>query len=87
MVLQLEPDYCHYRCQQLPGEPVLQSAGLRAVSAKFIVIGAVTNLVFNLLLIPHLKSQGAVNASLLAESTISVLYLPNSSGYLTYSHL
>ena len=69
------------------GSQYYSPGGLRALSAKFIVIGAVTNLCFNLLLIPRWGSHGAVIASILAETVISVLYVRFSSGYLTVSHL
>ena len=69
------------------GSQYYNPAGLRAVSARFIIMGSVTNLVLNLLLIPVFKSQGAVIASLAAETLISVLYVRHSNGYLTPAQL
>lgn len=52
-------------------------SGLRNKSAKFIVIGSLINLILNLLLIPNFKSYGAVMGSIVAELTISILYILN----------
>lgn len=57
------------------GTQYYNPAGLRSQSAKYIIIGSCVNLVFNLCLIPQLKSVGAVVATLIAESTITFLYL------------
>ena len=58
-------------------------AGLRKISAKFIIAGACFNLVLNLILIPQYAGLGAIIASLAAELLISILYLRNCDGYLT----
>lgn len=58
-------------------------AGLRKQSAQYIVIGAIVNLALNLMLIPTYKATGAVIGSLMAEFTITVLYLRNCNGYMT----
>ena len=58
-------------------------SGNRAQSARYIIIGAGVNLVMNLLLIPRWDAAGAVIASLIAEGTITFLYLQNCKGYLT----
>lgn len=67
------------------GSQYYNPAGLRAKSAKYIIAGATVNLVLNLLLIPRLKSQGAIIASLIAELVITFLYLYNCNGYITVS--
>lgn len=59
-------------------------AGLRALSAKFIIAGSVVNLVLNILLIPSLNSFGAVIATLAAESVITILYMHYCNGFLSY---
>ena len=69
------------------GSQYYNPAGLRAKSAKFIIIGSVTNLVLNLLLIPYLKSIGAVIATICAEITISILYLHFCDGYYVLNNL
>ena len=69
------------------GSQYYSPAGLRSQSAKYIVFGAVTNLLLNLLFIPFFKSEGAVLATIVAESTISVLYLCNCNGYFTFKAL
>ena len=65
------------------GSQYYSPAGLRSTSAKFIVIGSCVNLVCNLCFIPVINSYGAVVATLIAESTISILYLRFCNGYLT----
>lgn len=63
------------------GDQYYNPAGLRAQSAKYIITGSVINLILNLIFIPRLKSTGAVIATLIAETVISVLYFSNCSGY------
>ena len=58
-------------------------SGNRAQSAKYLIIGSCVNLVMNLLLIPRWSAYGAVAASVLAEGTITFLYVRNCRGYLT----
>ena len=59
-------------------------SGQRKKSAKIIVLGAVTNLCLNLLLIPKLGATGATTASITAESVITILYVQISKGFLTW---
>ena len=59
-------------------------AGYRAKSSKYIIIGSMSNLLLNLCLIPKFQSEGAVVASIVAESVISFLYLLNCDGFLTF---
>ena len=49
--------------------------GKRKTSACFIIIGAITNLLFNLILIPSFGAVGATIGSIIAEITISTLYI------------
>ena len=69
------------------GSQYYTPAGLRKQSAIYIIIGAVVNLILNLCLIPKFMSAGATVASIIAELTISVLYLKNSNGYLTAQYI
>lgn len=69
------------------GSQYYSPAGLRKQSAIYIIIGAVVNLILNLCLIPKFMSAGATVASIIAELTISVLYLKNSNGYLTARYI
>lgn len=62
-------------------------AGLRKTSSKYIIMGAFINLLGNLILIPRLGAMGAVLGSILAELTISGLYLVNSNGFLTFTQI
>ena len=50
-------------------------------------MGAVTNLIFNLCLIPVYEARGAVAASVAAELLITGLYLRNCDGYLTIKQI
>ena len=58
-------------------------SGNRAQSARYLIAGACVNLILNLLLIPRWNAVGAVIASLVAEGTITFLYVRNCRGYLT----
>ena len=49
-------------------------SGQRVRSTKGVVIGAVTNFIFNLILIPMFQSVGAIIATVLAESSICIVY-------------
>lgn len=69
------------------GSQYYNPAGLRKQSAVYIIIGAVVNFGLNLLLIPHFASAGATFASIIAELTISILYLRNSRGFLEASYI
>lgn len=62
-------------------------AGLRALSAKFLIVGSIVNLILNLLLIPKFNSMGAVLASLAAELIITILYVRFCGDYLTVKML
>lgn len=64
------------------GSQYYTPAGYRKLSAKYIIIGAVVNLLLNLLLIPKYWGYGAITASLIAESVITILYIKNCNGYL-----
>lgn len=69
------------------GSQYYTPAGLRSKSAKFIIAGSVINLILNLLLIPKLKSSGAVIATIVAELTITGLYLYYCDGYYSFVRL
>lgn len=69
------------------GSQYYSPAGLRSKSSKFIIIGSVVNLILNLILIPKFWSYGATIATIIAESTISILYLLNSNGYMSFGKL
>ena len=62
-------------------------AGLRKKSAVFIIIGSITNLILNLLLIPKFFSLGAAIATIIAELLITILYIKNSNNYITFKNL
>ena len=56
-------------------------SGQRARSNKAIVTGAIVNLLLNFVMIYVLKSIGAAIASVIAESTITIMYLYMSRDY------
>lgn len=62
-------------------------SGQRARSARVIVLGSVVNLILNLAMIPHIGATGAVIASIMAESVISILYVHMSDGYMSWKML
>ena len=57
------------------GSQYYTPAGKRAQSARFIIVGSCVNLALNLILIPRFWGYGAIAASLIAELTITVLYI------------
>ena len=61
--------------------------GKRATSAKFIICGSVSNLIFNLIFIPKFGATGAVLGSLFAEAIITFLYVFFSDGYASVGML
>lgn len=69
------------------GSQFYSPAGLRSQSAKYIVSGAIINFILNLLLIPLLRSEGAIIATIVAETVISSLYVYNSKGYFNLKDL
>ena len=62
-------------------------AGLRTKSARYIITGSLVNLILNLILIPKYGTVGAVIGSIMAEATISALYLFNCDHYLSLNNL
>ena len=69
------------------GSQYYTPSGQRKRSAKVIVLGAVTNLIFNILLIPWCGAYGATIASVIAECLITVLYVRMSNGYMQWKVL
>ena len=65
------------------GSQFYTPSGKRKQSAKYIIIGSGVNLILNLVLIPQFASYGAAVASIIAELTITVLYIRNCEGYVT----
>lgn len=62
-------------------------SGQRSRSNKGIVCGAVVNLILNLTLIPYLASNGAAVASVIAELTITAMYLYMARDYFRISYV
>ncbi len=59
-------------------------AGLRGKSAVFIIIGAITNVILTILLIPRFNAIGAVIGTFSAELVITILYLVFCNKNLTF---
>lgn len=57
-------------------------SGRRTQSSKYLIIGSCVNLIMNLFLIPRLQAIGAAIATVVAELTITVLYVRNSNNYM-----
>ncbi|MBO4533077.1 MAG: oligosaccharide flippase family protein [Treponema sp.] len=57
--------------------------GKRMQSAIYLIIGALLNLIANIILIPNFKSQGAAIGSIIAEFIITILYFSNCKGFYT----
>ena len=66
------------------GSQFYTPSGRRKQSAKYIIYGAVINLIFNLILIPQFKSFGAVIATILAELLITILYVQHCQKIVTF---
>lgn len=61
--------------------------GKRKTSAGFIIIGALTNLLCNLILIPQYGAAGATVGTIIAESVISTLYLCFCDKFFSFKQL
>lgn len=59
-------------------------AGLRKKSIYFEIIGAVVNLILNLILIPKLESIGAAIGTIIAELIIAFLYVYNTRHLISF---
>ncbi len=69
------------------GSQYLTPSGQRVRSTKGIMLGALTNLVLNSVLIPIYGAIGATIASVLAEFVISFIYVRMSKGFITWKQL
>lgn len=69
------------------GSQYYNPVGRRKDSAKYIIAGAITNFCLNSVMIPMMKSYGAAIATVIAELLITVLYVVNDNGYLTWKKI
>lgn len=83
MLMMLSPIVVIIGISNCAGSLYYTPAGLRTTSTKFIITGSVLNLILNSILIPLWSGYGAIIASLIAELTITVLYVRHSNGFLT----
>lgn len=83
MLMLLSPIVVIIGISNCAGSLYYTPAGLRATSTKFIIAGSVINLILNCILIPIYSGYGAIIASIVAESVITIFYIKNSNGFLT----
>ena len=69
------------------GSQYYTPSGKRKESAKFIITGSIINLALNCILIPYLSAAGATIASIIAEITISFLYIKSSNAFMTFGKI
>lgn len=69
------------------GSQYYSPAGMRSKSSVYIVIGAVVNVVCNIILIPFFESIGAVIGTIISELLITILYLVFCDDFLTIKQL
>lgn len=62
-------------------------SGRRAQSSRYLICGSVVNLFLNFILIPFWSAYGAAIASIIAELTITILYMKNCNKIITYRKL
>lgn len=58
-------------------------SGKRKQSAKYVIMGSIANLCFNLILIPKFGAKGATIGSIIAELTITILYVYHSKDFMS----
>lgn len=68
----------------LVGALYYNPAGYRKKSSKFLLIGALVNVVLNSIFITFLKGYGAIIASIIAEGLIAFLYIKYSNNFVTF---
>ena len=61
--------------------------GKRRQSTKYLIVGSVVNLVLNIPMIIWLGAEGAAIASVAAELVITILYVKNCCGMVTWKNL
>lgn len=62
-------------------------AGYRKQCTRYLIIGSITNLILNSILIPLYSAYGAIIGSLIAELVIAILYIKNAGEYFNFSML
>ncbi len=63
---------------------VITPLNKREIGNKIVIIGAIVNFVLNLLLIRPAGAVGAAGASVISEVIVTILYVKNSMGMLTW---
>lgn len=69
------------------GSQYLTPSGQRVRSSKGIITGAVVNFICNAFLIPAFGARGAVMGSIVAEFTISSIYVYMSKGFISWQQI
>ena len=62
-------------------------SGLRAKSAKYLIVGSIINLILNICLIPSMGANGAAIASVIAEIVITSFYVGFCKGFIKFKDL
>ena len=83
MLIMLSPIIVIIGISNCAGALYYTPAGKIKLSTKFLITGAVVNLILNSILIPLYSGYGAIIASLAAEFIITVLYVRFSDGFVT----
>lgn len=65
------------------GNQYLTPSGQRVRSTKGIIIGAIVNVCANIILIPRLAAKGAAIGTIMAELTISIIYIYMSKDFVS----
>lgn len=69
------------------GSQYLTPSGQRVRSSKGIIAGAIVNFLLNAILIPKFGAKGAVIGSIVAECTISAVYVYMSKGFISWKQI
>ena len=69
------------------GNQYLTPSGQRVRSTKGILLGALTNIIVNFIMIPRYGAMGAAIGTVIAESIISIAYIYMSKGFVGFKML
>lgn len=69
------------------GNQYYTPVGKTIEASKYMIIGSCANLATNIILIPFLGASGAVIGSIIAELIITILFVANAEGFLTFKYI
>ncbi len=87
MLIMLSPIILIIGISNCIGSLYYTPAGFRKQSTRYLIVGSITNLILNSILIPLYSGYGAIIGSLAAESVITILYVKNAGEYFNFSIL